>query len=530
MPKISELTTGSLPAGTETIPFVQSGTTRKISINQILNTLNSTRAIPLTAFGVVANGVTDDTAAVNAAIAYANANSGNITFLVPRGTTKITTTTPILVNSVYFRGECGRNACQINYSGTPAFQWGTTGTFPIFGGISSVYATGPASAGTFIYARNCGYLEFDDLFGNNIDTLLTMGSTGADFASLIYVNNCYIICSDVTTAAMLLVQHGAGLLVTDVDALVTPGTVKDAISITADNAFDTGHYIGGSMGGFDHILRIAANNGQFTGNFFVNDCVMDSMGNGMLLTANAGGTVINIVLNGGAGWLTGSTSSDGYGVKMTGAGTVEFPVVRDILINNFKKGGIFCDVTNLEGATFENLQLFGNNTTAGVNHGIDLLGGAGYKGVNISGVSMADGASLTQFDTGIKIRAAIDHLRVANNDAVGSVANYDGMAAGTTNTFAHTNYRQFGNIGLMDATLHSMQILKGTAIPAGGTAGSGYLVSSTTNFGVFFGSSAPTLSAAKGSLYLRSDGTGVNDRAYINTNGTTTWTAIVTVA
>jgi hypothetical protein len=69
-----------------------------------------------------------------------------------------------------------------------------------------------------------------------------------------------------------------------------------------------------------------------------------------------------------------------------------------------------------------------------------------------------------------------------------------------------------------------------TAIPAGGTTGSGLKVSSTANFGVFFGSGAPTLSAAKGSLYLRSDGTTTNDRAYINTDSGTTWTALTTVA
>lgn len=67
-----------------------------------------------------------------------------------------------------------------------------------------------------------------------------------------------------------------------------------------------------------------------------------------------------------------------------------------------------------------------------------------------------------------------------------------------------------------------------TAIPAGGTAGAGLLVSSTASFGVFFGSGPPTLAAAKGSLYLRSDGTTTNDRAYINTNGGTTWTALTT--
>jgi hypothetical protein len=68
----------------------------------------------------------------------------------------------------------------------------------------------------------------------------------------------------------------------------------------------------------------------------------------------------------------------------------------------------------------------------------------------------------------------------------------------------------------------------GTGIPVGGSAGAGLLVSSTANFGMFFGSGAPTLSAAKGSLYLRSDGSATNNRAYINTDGATTWTAITT--
>jgi hypothetical protein len=73
-------------------------------------------------------------------------------------------------------------------------------------------------------------------------------------------------------------------------------------------------------------------------------------------------------------------------------------------------------------------------------------------------------------------------------------------------------------------------ILSGTAIPAGGTTGAGYKLSSTNNFGIFFGSGAPTLSAAQGSLYLRSDGSTTNNRMYVNTNGATTWTAVITAA
>ena len=55
------------------------------------------------------------------------------------------------------------------------------------------------------------------------------------------------------------------------------------------------------------------------------------------------------------------------------------------------------------------------------------------------------------------------------------------------------------------------------AIPAGGTLGEGFMVSTTANWGIHFGSGLPNKAAAKGSLYLRSDGTGT---PYYNSDGT----------
>ena len=68
----------------------------------------------------------------------------------------------------------------------------------------------------------------------------------------------------------------------------------------------------------------------------------------------------------------------------------------------------------------------------------------------------------------------------------------------------------------------------GTAVPAGGAQGVGVTMSSTADLGVFFGSGAPTLSAAQGSLYLRTDGSSTSTRMYVNTNGSTGWTAVTT--
>lgn len=63
-----------------------------------------------------------------------------------------------------------------------------------------------------------------------------------------------------------------------------------------------------------------------------------------------------------------------------------------------------------------------------------------------------------------------------------------------------------------------------TATPAGGSTSVRLVFGSTAGFGIYIGSGAPTVSAAQGSIYLRSDGSSTSTRLYVNTNGTTGWT------
>ena len=134
----------------------------------------------------------------------------------------------------------------------------------------------------------------------------------------------------------------------------------------------------------------------------------------------------------------------------------------------------------------------------------------------------------------------------------GGMTVINGADAGVTNNFEFLALYFGSNIATIDSnkigtgTVRNLRINVGqpnmdfngaaailgptAAVPAGGTAGTGYRFSSTANFGIFFGSGAPTLSAAQGSLYIRSDGSATNNRAYINTDGGTTWTAISTAA
>ena len=76
----------------------------------------------------------------------------------------------------------------------------------------------------------------------------------------------------------------------------------------------------------------------------------------------------------------------------------------------------------------------------------------------------------------------------------------------------------------------SMIIAPSIGYVSGGATNQRMIFGSDSTFGVYWGAGAPTVSASKGSLYLRTDGTTTNDRMYVNTNGSTTWTAVTTAA
>jgi hypothetical protein len=154
-------------------------------------------------------------------------------------------------------------------------------------------------------------------------------------------------------------------------------------------------------------------------------------------------------------------------------------------------------------------------------------GSTGTAGYTIFGVSnSADNLDLLKISTGYTPSGLYTaDAGVVQNDAGNLVL----MNVAATPIIFATGGTAAANERLRADTT-GVVVMNALAIPAGGTAATGLRFSSTANFGVFFGSGAPTLSAAKGSLYLRSDGSGTGDRIYVNTNGSTTWTAITTAS
>jgi len=105
--------------------------------------------------------------------------------------------------------------------------------------------------------------------------------------------------------------------------------------------------------------------------------------------------------------------------------------------------------------------------------------------------------------------------------------NTQAASPGGTNVIQHLSqmYQQINLYGQANLSTNN-------PIGAGGNQNYGLTFAGNTinYFGIFYGSGVPTLSAAQGSLYMRSDGNSTSTRMYVNTNGTTGWTAVTTAS
>ena len=200
--------------------------------------------------------------------------------------------------------------------------------------------------------------------------------------------------------------------------------------------------------------------------------------------------------------------------------------------------------------------LVGGPTTSAYAYGLQLYGTAANGSSNAFQWQYSvntTGASLLFAKT--RGASATDLTAAANGDTIGSVSfgGSDGTAiqarggftgfidgavsAGnvptavsiTTGTTVGTTRMTIGSNGKVDI-FNALKVIGNSSPPAGGTTGLGLELTNATNLGIYVGSGAPTLSAAQGSLYMRTDGSSTSTRMYINTNGSTTWTSVTTAA
>ena len=271
-------------------------------------------------------------------------------------------------------------------------------------------------------------------------------------------------------------------------------------------------------------------------------------------TSDGGTTVTFFDLNRPLSYYTNNVTIAANTVSTssaTGALTVAGGV--GIQGNLYVNGDIFGNVT-LTDISVNTVTAVGNVVGGNVVGGNILTGGrvsatGNITGGNITAVTVvttprivtnsirSDDSSFVTIEDGLNVEQGLvisGDLNTTGNITGGNVL---GGANVNATTHTGTTVSVSGNItggnvlsSAVVSAVGAATILSGTAVPPGGTVGAGYKFSSVANFGVFFGSGAPSLVAAKGSLYLRSDGSTTNDRMYVNTDGFATWTAVITAA
>lgn len=165
---------------------------------------------------------------------------------------------------------------------------------------------------------------------------------------------------------------------------------------------------------------------------------------------------------------------------------------------------------------------------ANANSGVVIMSGAATALVvgpnNVSNPTFKVDTSTASAATGLLVKSA----------AAGGTLAVTTISSGTNESLSidakGTGYIALGSVSTGNVIIPKLQAAYNVAPPAGGSAAAQLMFSSTANLGLYFGSGAPTVTAAQGSIYVRTDGSSTSTRLYINTTGSTTWTNVTTAA
>lgn len=190
----------------------------------------------------------------------------------------------------------------------------------------------------------------------------------------------------------------------------------------------------------------------------------------------------------------------GYGLSQPLIGLSPAPIISQRAPTTSDKaeiGTLWVDQPNNDGYILTSIV---SNSASWVNVG----GGPGqFNTLNVTGGSTLGGPVVA--GAGIQITAGGLDLDTGSIQAAGNIGAVGELTAGT-NIIALQ-----GDLVVFDGA-YGVQLSSGIKILNG------------------TGSPHTVVTATKGSLFLRTDGSGVGDRAYINTDGATAWTAITTAA
>ena len=432
-------------------------------------------------FGAVGNGVADDTAAFNAAIAYANARGGDdyanivgTTIFIPDGRYKITAAvTPINRSGVELVGASRQGTVilmPVGVFGVFTFGSGGVGPTPVGCGFSNAkfeYLTTPNTSSCMFLIDHAFRLQFTNHLWVNVGQAFKFGTSTSRITGGVTLDNITGSCANIASLPVFQLFAGAGLLMTNV-ALFVAGVlapVHPAAMTTAANRnvfnclggfWDTVLASNCIFERFDYGILIQSGASQVYQNFYYSNCIFDYHKTTVVQLSAAGGVVSTVMMSncwyvsweGPAIALTGASYNDNHKfegkVVIAGQEAVYYAVAGP-------KSNRF----NLEVGAVNRVATSSNSAMwfAPTATGFLVDGCSGNDDTAASGTPW-------RANYGVVIGANADHYMVCNNRLTGTTGGYS-IAA---NTAASINRRVSGNAAANYSGAVSMS-LAGTGVP-----------------------------------------------------------------
>jgi hypothetical protein len=414
-------------------------------------------------FGAVGDGVVDDTAAFNAAIAYANAKGGNdranivgSTIVIPEGRYKITAPlNPVTVSSVYFVGASKGSAVILSSSTGAIFTFGDSSlaNTPVGGGVSNVkieYPSGPTSSAVAFVVDYGFSLVFENLMLENIGTLLSLGQSASRQAGSVTVRNVQGSIANLGCSLFEL-KYGAGLFVSDCSVFVrgvgVPVHPASMTTVAGTHVFkcsagfwDTLMVSNCLFERFDIGVACTAGASMVYQNFLFSNVIFDYCRRYCVYAeANAAGSVISTFKFDSSCWFVSweedaifLTRSAGFHDNHAFSGVIAIA----------GKYAVNYNITNAETNSFENMQVNGCNRVGTVAACLQFA--TGSRGFSVHNVKGNNDATLgwTRPDYGLVVTANCDEFIVSGCALEGPVGGYSFAA----NASGSSQRRAFNNL------------------------------------------------------------------------------------
>jgi hypothetical protein len=409
---------------------------------QAARDLRDSRVNVKTAFGVVADGVTNDTANMNLAIAYANANPGTVLWCPQGSYTFPTGLNPITSSGIWIEGDAPE-ATTFKCADNSVVVFGAAG-FPVDGGgirsLTFSYAATPGATACCVQFVNAARIRVQDIRVLNAGIIASLGVAGSTAASQIHFHTINGYVANTAQPAFQLI-YGAGFIGNDIDIYVAVANTVFPVSHGVDIAriaFDV-------VGPWDTIVLSDIVVQQFyTGLRLILTVVGNIYGvwlNNFICDSNDGpGLYVAPTVNGSIGGLTfnnchwNSWREDGIRFDSSGGGTCQMVNFSNCEVFYTYKHGLIVNTVDLKNWTWTGGAIFGNNGAAGAYDAINLIAGA--TRFNITGARIAYSTTIAlgtnyQGTYGINMGAAPDFCVISGNSINGATAPINASTYGT---------------------------------------------------------------------------------------------------